>query len=330
MHPRVAAARRPVAVVGHRDRLQRHPPARGQQPVADGEVLGPVLLAHRLEHLDRDDLVEAPVQLAVVAEQDLDPALEAGRAHAPLGQLLLLPGDGDRRDPAAAGGGRVHRHPAPAGADLEHVVALADAGQIAHGVVLAPLRVGQRVARLEHGAGVGHGLVQEGREQVVRQVVVAGDVGAGAGGRVPLHARLQRLVHAPQPLQRPRHQRATAARRTPTAPRPGRRPPTRPPRRPRRSRSCRRRPGGGRRRPTGSPCAARPAAGAAAVRRARSPPAAPARPRIARTGRARSGRGPAGAAAAGSRACVIPRHPAGVWSGRRTRGTPRSHSLTPL
>jgi hypothetical protein len=206
VHPRVAAARRPEAVIGHRDRLQRHSTARSQKPVADGEVLAPVLLAHRLEHLDRDDLVEPPVQLAIVAEQDLDLAPEPGRGHTLLGQLLLLPRDGDRGETATAGGGRVHGHPAPAGADLEHVVALADAGEIAHGVVLAPLRVGQRVTRLEHAAGVGHGLVQEDGEQRVRQIVVPGDVGPCARGRVSFDRRVQRLVDAAQPLQRRRHQ----------------------------------------------------------------------------------------------------------------------------
>ena len=223
----------------------------------------------------------------------------------------------------------MHGHPAPAGADLEHVVALADAGQIAHGVVLAPLRVGQRVTRLEHGAGVGHGLVQEGGEQLVRQVVVAGDVGAGAGGRVPLHARLQRLVDAAQPLERPRHQL--------------------------------RQPLGERRqhpdqvvgRPLGRHVGlaeADLAGGGQAVeegvrpdlhaRRARLPAQRlPVRrdhlqPLQPGHGSLEQGARDPGAGRPARRRRDLerghPTPPCGVWSGRRTRGTPRSHSLMPL
>ena len=54
------------AVVGDRDRLQGGAAVRARAAVARREEGRPVLAADRLEHLDRDDLVEAPVDVAVV------------------------------------------------------------------------------------------------------------------------------------------------------------------------------------------------------------------------------------------------------------------------
>ena len=98
------------------------------------------------------------------------------------------------------------RKAAPARADLEQVVGRAEVNQPAQRLVLARLRGLERVARLEHGRGVGHGGVEERREEVVREVVVAGDVAGRAGDRVALLRRHPRLVQPPQALQRPRQE----------------------------------------------------------------------------------------------------------------------------
>ena len=65
------------------------------------------------------------------------------------------------------------RHAAPSGADLEQTIAGPDSGQVGHRPVFAGLCLGERVAGLEDRAGVGHGLVEEQREQLVGEVVVA-------------------------------------------------------------------------------------------------------------------------------------------------------------
>jgi len=195
-----------VAAVRHRDRLQADRAARLEQPVAGGEEHRPVLLADGLEHLDRDDLRVAALDLAVVAEQHLDPIRQACSGHPRAGQLGLGARDGRRRHPAAARGGGVDGEAAPAGADLEQVVGRAQVNQPAQRLVLARLRGLECVTRLEHGRGVGHGWVEERREEVVREVVVAGHVAGRARDRVALLGRHSRLVQAPQALQRTRQE----------------------------------------------------------------------------------------------------------------------------
>ena len=297
------------------------------------KYVGPVLLAHRLEHLDRDDPVEAAVQLAVVAEQDLDPVARGRpRARAARASSLCSAGDGDGGDPAAAGGGRVDRHAAPAGADLEHVVARADAGQVAASgrTSAAARRPASRPARTRRRS---RSWSRPGTARTARSTGRSGGrCWRGAGGRVPLAcAARSGSYDAAQPLQRPRHQL-----RQPLGER-------------------RQHPG----QVVGVPLAGhvglaeadlagaaeaveegvRPDLHARRARlpaqrlpvRARSPPAArsPAAERVrtaARAIRARAGRrGGGGIVERGH-----PTPPCGVWSGRRTRGTPRSHSLTPL
>ena len=91
-----------------------------------------------------------------------------------------------------------------------------DAGLVQQPVDLGLLRGGQAVpgnapqrlaALREERAGVRHGVVQERGEELVGEVVVPGDVGAGVLLRVPFLARLARKVEAAQFLQRLGHQR---------------------------------------------------------------------------------------------------------------------------
>jgi len=73
--------------------------------------------------------------------------------------------------------GRVAREPAPAAADLEHVVLGAEHERVAQPLELRPLGLGQgHLGPLEEGAGIRHRLVEHHFEELVPEVVVVGDV----------------------------------------------------------------------------------------------------------------------------------------------------------
>ena len=66
-------------VVRHGDRLDRDAAAGREQPVEGPEVGRPEPVADRLDHLDRQHGVVAAVDVAVVAQVDLDPVGQPGR-----------------------------------------------------------------------------------------------------------------------------------------------------------------------------------------------------------------------------------------------------------
>jgi hypothetical protein len=111
-----------IEAVIDRDRLQQHQSVRGEQLAAAPEEAPEVLPADRLDHLDRDQLVVAAPQVAVVLEQHRDAVLDAGLPDAARCERVLLGGDRRRRHPAAVLGGGVDRQRAPAAADLQQVV----------------------------------------------------------------------------------------------------------------------------------------------------------------------------------------------------------------
>ncbi len=123
-------------------------------------------------------------------------------------------GDGGGGDPAPVAAGGVQREPAPAGADLEHVVAGAEVELAADPVVLRDGCLGQRrLLVFEDAAGVGQGFVQKELVELVSQVVVREDVAAASPARV-LVERVRELqdrggeareplVHAPEELRLP-------------------------------------------------------------------------------------------------------------------------------
>lgn len=198
----VAGGGRPL--VRHGDGLQRHPAARSQPFVQGAEVHRQGLRAHRPGRLHPDDGVVLPARLAVVAQLDTDPRVEPRRTHSLPGQVPLLPGEGERGDAGAAGGGPQGQL-APAGAGLQQPGSLAHVGQVEQPVDLAVLGRGEPVpARREaseDGGGVGEGVVEEEGGQVVGQVVGAAVVGAGAVGRVALVVRVAWRPQSAQSLQ---------------------------------------------------------------------------------------------------------------------------------
>ena len=188
------------------------------------EVLRPELVADGLDHLDGDDgVVRRPLlDGAVVPQLDLDPVRHPRSGDARPGELELLGREGDAADDRAAMGGP-DRELAPAGADLEEPGAGADARAVEEPFDLADLGLRQRLGRglasgrdrhqmpvmladrgVEQRGRVAERLVEEGREQVVGEVVVVGDVVAAVGGRAALRPRRPRHHEGAGLLQRRR------------------------------------------------------------------------------------------------------------------------------
>ena len=95
---------------------------RREEPGNGAGEHGLVAVAHRLEHLDRNDLVEAPGHVPEVAELHVDPVREAGGRDSAPGEFVLGGREGDRRDVATAGASGVQRPAPPAGADFQHPI----------------------------------------------------------------------------------------------------------------------------------------------------------------------------------------------------------------
>ena len=141
--------------------------------------------------------------MAVVGELHLDPPLQPGLAHQPFHPGVLLAGHGHRGQPAAGAPHRLQGKPAPAAADLEHVVVRADGGAVDDGMDLVLLRCLQAVRGIEEQAArVAHGRVEEQPVEVVAQVVVGADV-APAAGRGVVAAQVVEEVDRPAGQGRP-------------------------------------------------------------------------------------------------------------------------------
>ena len=135
-------------------------------------------------------------ELAVVLNADLDPVGEARVGDSLPRQLCLIlrERDADRLNAVALR--RMHHEAAPATADVEHPLALLQRELRADEVELRLLGLlqgrspvaGEKSLRLrdagEEGAGVGHRLVEEEREELVADVVVVADGLAVALGGV--------------------------------------------------------------------------------------------------------------------------------------------------
>ena len=126
----------------HGDGLNRDPATGRNQPVESLKVRGPEPVSDRLDHLDRQHGVVVAVDIAVVAQFDLDSVGQARFGHPLPGQSLLLGRQSDRTDVCASRRGADAQF-APAGTDLEHSAARPDARGVEEPVDLAALRVGE-------------------------------------------------------------------------------------------------------------------------------------------------------------------------------------------
>ena len=165
--------------------------------------------ANRLDHFDRDQLVVATPQIAIVLEQDGDPVLDPGaRCRRPRVFVLLARNRG-RRDPATTRDGGVDGQGPPPRADLEQMIIRPEVELLADQLELRHLCLSEAHPRLfEYRAGVAHRRVEHPGEELVGQVVVGGDVApapsAGASPAQvakPLHRRSYRRETRPEPVK---------------------------------------------------------------------------------------------------------------------------------
>ena len=169
------------AVVGDQDRLNAGDTARLEHAVDRGEVGAELLLADRLEHLDRRHLGVVAVVHSVVLLDDLHSVGETLHCDPLAGERRLLGGDRQAGDAAAGRTGSVQRESAPAAADLEHVIGDCELQLIADPLQLRALRVCERRIPLgEDPAGIGHRLVEHQLEELIAEVVVVRNVPSSA------------------------------------------------------------------------------------------------------------------------------------------------------
>ncbi|MNN60623.1 hypothetical protein D3C81_1758170 [compost metagenome] len=134
-------------------------------------------MADGFDHLDRNQLVEAPAQVAVVLAQHRDALRKAQRLHPLQGMGVLRFGQRRGGDAAAIPGGSMDGQAAPAGADFQQVFVGFEFQLLADAFKLVQLRLLQGLlGALELRRRVHHGWVEQAFEQSVAQVVVGQDV----------------------------------------------------------------------------------------------------------------------------------------------------------
>ena len=163
------------------DGLHQRLAARLQARRHGAEILRPVLLADRFEHLDRDNGVVFAVQVAVVAQLQPDAVLQRQRRDTALGDFQLR-----RRNRHAMHFDALQRRmfgkAAPAAADLEHALARLQPQRIDDALVFALLRRVQRqaVVAIEQRARVGPAGVEPQLVEIVADIVMGMDVALAA------------------------------------------------------------------------------------------------------------------------------------------------------
>jgi hypothetical protein len=167
-----------------------------------------------LDHADARDRVERLAgQLAVVGEADLDALVEPGLRHASACELGLRGRQRRAHHLHAVARGGVDREAAPAAAHVEHAHAAAQAELLADELELRLLGGLERVgAAREERAAVGHGGVEEEREELVRDVVVVANRAGVPRQAVAPPARPELRRGRPRWAHRPARAAASASR----------------------------------------------------------------------------------------------------------------------
>ena len=167
------------------------------------EIGGPIGLAHRFEHLDRDDGIKRPVvDVAVVLQTQI--SLQAGLLQALLRPTQLFVAEGHTGH-ARAQHARPHfGHGAPTANDFQHALSMARAHpRLLQGARhLGPLGLLQGLlgVALEPGRGVIHARVEPEAIERVAQVVVGVDVALAVGARVAPGPMAQQIEQAAPPV----------------------------------------------------------------------------------------------------------------------------------
>ncbi|MNI42412.1 hypothetical protein D3C73_967080 [compost metagenome] len=166
-----------ITLVADGDGLQQHQAVVLEQRGAAAKVERQIAVPDRLDHLDRNQLVEAPAEVAVVFAQDGNALLQAKRLDALPGMGVLRLGQRGGGHPTPMAGGGVDCQAAPAGADLEQMVVGAQREFGADTLELVQLGLLQALLlTVEHCSGVHHGRVQQPLEQGIAQIVMGQDV----------------------------------------------------------------------------------------------------------------------------------------------------------
>ena len=194
IHP---AAQGLVAVVRYRDVLQGEKTVGLEQTGTGGGVVGQILVTDGLQHFDGNDLVEPPGDVAVVQQADLDAVREPGGGDALHRQVALLLRNGHGGHAATVFLSSVQAPAAPPRADLEDVVGGLQAQVAAERVVLGDLSLGEgSIGPLPPGGGIHHRFIEPESEEIIRQVVMVGNVAASRGSVV-------RAQEMPEPVEGP-------------------------------------------------------------------------------------------------------------------------------
>ncbi len=131
--------------------------------------------------------------VAIILEADFDPVGEAGGGDLVLGPGFLLARQCQADDFGAAPRS-LDRQTSPAAADFEQSLAGLKIEPVEQGRDLVALGLLERVRRcFESRATVGHRLVEPGRVEIVAEVVMGRDVGAGLARRVVAQAMGERV-----------------------------------------------------------------------------------------------------------------------------------------
>ena len=149
-----------------------------------------------LQHFHGNELVKSPVQVAIVALQQRDLILEPGFCHPVAGILVLLLRDRGGRHPAAILLRRVQRKTAPASANLEQVILLAELQLAADTIKLGDLGIIEgRFRPCKNSRGILHACIEPERKKIIANIVVRRDVFATAAACIlvePMEQFLQR------------------------------------------------------------------------------------------------------------------------------------------
>ena len=196
-------------VVRHGDGLQADPAARRQQPVERARSTRPVALADRLDHLARRRWRRTALDVAVVAQFARSPGGQPGRGDPLCGEraaVLTRSSIGDHGAPRLAA--RSASSPQPVPISSSRVPGPSPARSSRRSILRrcaapagARLPPAGLLCPVEQGRGVGHGLVEEEREQLVGQVVVLAHVLAGTFSCLPVGGRRAADDDRAQPLQ---------------------------------------------------------------------------------------------------------------------------------
>jgi hypothetical protein len=144
------------------------------------EKLRIIPLADMLEHADRDDAVERSLDFAIVAQVEADFRVQPGGPRTVLADAVLFDAQRHTGHVAACLASEMKAKAAPTGPDVQHLepwtVDIQLGGQQALLLDLRPLQAHARLAEI--GTGILHIVVQKEAVQLLRQVVVMGDVPA--------------------------------------------------------------------------------------------------------------------------------------------------------